>query len=36
MLAFCLLAVPSAAAAPLVVAAWLTAAAVAVRAERTE
>jgi serine/threonine-protein kinase len=36
MLAFCLLAVPSAAAAPLVIAAWLTAAAVAVRAERAE
>jgi hypothetical protein len=34
MLAFCLLAVPSAAAAPLVLAAWLTAAAVAFRAER--
>ena len=34
MLALCLLAVPSAAAAPLVLAAWLTAAAVAFRAER--
>ena len=34
MLAFCVLAVPSAAAVPLVAAAWLTAAAAALRAER--
>ena len=34
MLAFCVLAVPSVAAVPLVAAAWLTAVAVALRAER--